>query len=135
MTLVFNTSDGAAFSKIRKLQLETAIITRNRLKSLVHRAKDLKIGHLVQHSKDKAEDLQKICYDLKIKPHEAVYIGNDDSDVACMSIAGYSFAPADAEEKAKQAAHFILKRKGGEGVVREFVEEFLLKPSGFHNKE
>lgn len=127
ISVAFNTTDGRAFGMLRRAGYETAIITANKLKSLEHRSKDLKVGFFVNEAKDKALELQKICYQLKIKPHEAIYIGNDESDIPAMSIVKYSFVPADAEERAKKAATIILHRKGGEGVLREVVENYLLK--------
>jgi len=42
-----------------------------------------------------------------------------------MEAAGFSACPADAEESARSAATVVLKKKGGRGAVREFIELVL----------
>ena len=52
-------------------------------------------------------------------------MGDDEPDVPMMQAAGFSACPADAEESARRAATVVLKRKGGRGAVREFIEILL----------
>lgn len=54
-----------------------------------------------------------------------VYLGNDINDLAVMSRAGYSVAPADAHPLVRKIAHLVLVQRGGEGFVRAFVEQWL----------
>ena len=42
-----------------------------------------------------------------------------------MEICGYSVCPSDSHYKIKQIADIVLESKGGEGVVRELVENIL----------
>jgi 3-deoxy-D-manno-octulosonate 8-phosphate phosphatase (KDO 8-P phosphatase) len=43
-----------------------------------------------------------------------------------MRAVGLAVCPADAVNKIKLIAHLILTRKGGEGCIRELVDEYLL---------
>ena len=54
------------------------------------------------------------------------YIGDDINDVDILSRAGLSAAPADAVPSAKKAAKIILQKKGGEGCIREFIENYII---------
>jgi len=42
-----------------------------------------------------------------------------------MRISGFSVCPADSHPEIKKISNFILKTKGGEGVVRELLEDVL----------
>lgn len=53
------------------------------------------------------------------------YIGDDINDVEAIRIVGYGFAPADAIPQVREVAKYVTQAKGGEGVIREIVEQFL----------
>ena len=53
------------------------------------------------------------------------YFGNDLNDLGAMSIAGTSFAPADAHPMIKEIATNNLESLGGQGFVREGIELIL----------
>ena len=42
-----------------------------------------------------------------------------------MKLCGLKICPSDSNNKIKKIANIILKTKGGNGVVREFVEKVL----------
>lgn len=54
-----------------------------------------------------------------------VYLGNDLNDLPVMRRAGFSVAPSDAHPIVKDVATWVLKRPGGRGCIREFVEGLL----------
>lgn len=56
---------------------------------------------------------------------QLVYAGNDLNDLAAMTRAGFSVAPADAHDRVKQVASVVLPQRGGEGFVRAFAERLL----------
>ena len=49
------------------------------------------------------------------------YIGDDINDVDVIEMVGCGCAPADAMPEAKEAADYVTKAKGGDGVIREVV--------------
>jgi len=55
----------------------------------------------------------------------AVFVGNDYPDVPCMVKAQVSCAPQDASAGALGIADIILKKNGGDGVVREVLNYML----------
>jgi 3-deoxy-D-manno-octulosonate 8-phosphate phosphatase (KDO 8-P phosphatase) len=57
-----------------------------------------------------------------------VYLGNDLNDLPVLERAGFSVAPEDAHPLVKRRASLVLRRRGGEGFVRAFVEELLGVP-------
>ena len=56
---------------------------------------------------------------------ETCYIGDDLPDVPVMRRAALAVAPADAGTDAREAAHWILHCRGGQGAVRELTERLL----------
>jgi 3-deoxy-D-manno-octulosonate 8-phosphate phosphatase KdsC-like HAD superfamily phosphatase len=42
-----------------------------------------------------------------------------------MNTVGLAACPIDAMEKIKQTSHLILTKKGGDGCVREFLDEYM----------
>ena len=56
-------------------------------------------------------------------------MGDDLVDVPVFRQVGFAVAPADAEEHARLAAHWVTRRRGGQGAVRETID-LVLKASG-----
>ena len=75
---------------------------------------ELKPEALLQLSESKGYDLSQI-----------LYVGNDLNDFHVMKICGYSACPADSHKKIKELSNVVLNTRGGEGVVRELLEEVL----------
>jgi len=125
----FNTRDGKGFEIIRNKGIKTAIITSENTKMVEQRAKKLKIDFLFQgkHHGGKLEAIQQICKSEKFKLSEVAYIGDDINCFEALSNVGFPACPNDAMEQIKKIDGIkILNKKGGEGVVREFIELLLL---------
>ena len=54
-----------------------------------------------------------------------LFVGNDLNDLEVMKYSGYSACPSDSHRSIIEIADFELKKKGGEGVVREIIEDIL----------
>ena len=74
---------------------------------------------------NKEKLLGKICKKFKITKNEIAYIGDDINDLKIMELVGFSATPNDGIEDVKKIAHYICKRKGGEGVLREVADLIL----------
>ena len=57
-------------------------------------------------------------------------MGDDIPDLEVMKAVGVPVCPADADSEIKQVAAYISHRKGGEGCVRDVIEQVLR----LHNK-
>ena len=71
--------------------------------------------------------LNKYCKEKEICLEKVVYIGNDLNDLEVMKIVGLPIAPFDAYAEIKEISKYILKTKGGFGVVRELYTLILEK--------
>lgn len=121
----FNTRDGMGMELLRNRGILTGIITREQTEIVSQRAKKLQVDILVQGCRNKLPALQHILMERNLKASEVAYIGDDLNDVEVLGHVGFSAAPADAAEEAKNNAHYICSTKGGEGCFREFAEVIL----------
>jgi 3-deoxy-D-manno-octulosonate 8-phosphate phosphatase (KDO 8-P phosphatase) len=64
--------------------------------------------------------------ELGIDMHEVAIIGDDVNDLPIMKKAGFSACPSDAVQVVKQHVNLILSTKGGQGCIREFIDNYLL---------
>lgn len=128
----FNTSDSAGVLFLRHLKIPVAIITGEDTRIVERRARKLKIDYLFQGVQDKVAVASELLASLKIDWSEAAYIGDDLGDIALLRKVGLSAAPANAPDYVKNKVHWVMKKQGGEGAFREFVERIL---AGQHNME
>lgn len=123
----FSARDGMAVGICREHNIEYGIISAGHSAALVEaRAKVLKINLVYVGYTPKIEILKKWLKELNLSTEQVAYIGDDITDIKIMEVVGLSACPSDAAKKAKEAADIVLKNNGGNGCVREFVEEILL---------
>lgn len=121
----FNVLDGAGCALARLGGLQTAWVTARQSKLLARRAQECRISFLLQNQKKKLPALQQLLTQTGLATNEAAYIGDDLVDVPVMEQVGIAIAVPNAIAEVKRAAHFITKRPGGYGAVREVIELIL----------
>ena len=122
----FNFQDGMGFKLLREAGIKTAIITSEETKIVKKRADKLKVDYLSMGNWQKLDFIKNICNELDIKLDEVAYIGDDINDIELLSAVGIKACPKNAVQKVKNIENIIiLKAKGGDGAVREFIELIL----------
>ncbi len=121
----FNVKDGLAIKSAQKYGIETAIITGRQSKIVERRAKELGITHLFQGQKRKLECLWALTEKLGITLEETAAIGDDLNDLQMLDACGLSAMPADGSALIEPYVKVRLTKNGGEGAVREFIEEIF----------
>ena len=115
-------ADGLAFDVLRKLNKPAFILSTENNPVVTMRAKKLKIP-AIQGVSDKVEAIKELAdrknYDLK----NILYVGNDLNDYLVMQVCGYTACPIDSHPRIKEISENILTAKGGNGVVRELLEQ------------
>ncbi|HYB52705.1 MAG TPA: HAD-IIIA family hydrolase [Thermoanaerobaculia bacterium] len=124
---VFDTKDGHGTKMALAAGLEVAWISGRTSRATAVRARDLGVRHCYQGVKDKLARYRQLCRGWDIPHGETAVMGDDEPDAAMMERAGFSACPADATPAAKRAADRVLRRAGGRGAVREFVELVLAR--------
>ena len=125
----FHTRDGMAVELLLQKNIKTIIITREKSKIVISRAKKINVFKVYSGIKQKDKILNQICTKFKVAPNEIVFIGDDINDEKIMKLVGLSFAPSDATQTIKNIADIITNARGGQGVLREVTDEILLSQS------
>ncbi|HJV78956.1 MAG TPA: 3-deoxy-8-phosphooctulonate synthase [Paludibacter sp.] len=124
----FNTHDGMGLQLIRTKGIKTGIITSEDTKLVERRFQKLKLDYLYQGKREggKLASVKEICEKEGIALSEVAYIGDDVNCFELLSSVGMAACPADALDAIKNIPGIIqMKKKGGEGCVREFVEMIM----------
>ena len=122
----FHTRDGMAVELLLQKNIKTIIVTREKSKIAVSRAKKIKIFKVYSGIKQKEAILNQICTKFKVTPDEIVFIGDDVNDEKIMKLVGLSVAPSDAINTIKNIANITTNASGGKGVLREIADMVLL---------
>lgn len=124
----FNIKDGYAIAHmLPEMGIIPVIITGRKSKIVENRAKELGIIELYQGVVNKLDQLKKVAEKYKAATEEIAYIGDDLNDLECIEYCGVAVCPADAVEKVKRKVTYVCQSNGGEGAVREFITEQLIK--------
>lgn len=121
----FNTRDGMGFQLLREAGIKTGIITSEDTHIVANRAKKLKVDFLHQGKRNggKLVVAKEICEQLGITLDEVAYIGDDINCMELLEAVGVKACPGDACEEVKDIpGMMVMKKNGGEGCVREFIE-------------
>lgn len=124
----FNTRDGKGLELLRGKSIKTGIVTSEITEIVKRRAEKLKIDFLYQGKKHggKLDAAKDICRQLDISIDEVAYIGDDINCYELLSSVGVAACPSDANDEIKNIPNIIqLNKRGGEGVVREFIQLLL----------
>ena len=126
----FNTKDGMAIIHLTKSNFQVAIISSGfKGEAVSKRAEMLGIQNCTVSRAPKIETLTKLCVEQGISLENVAMIGDDINDLDVMQKIGFSACPRDAVNRIKKNSTIILNKKGGEGCVREFIDEYLLETS------
>jgi YrbI family 3-deoxy-D-manno-octulosonate 8-phosphate phosphatase len=122
----FNAKDGMGILQLTKTGFQVGIISSGFKGELVKkRADTLKIQHFYLGREHKLDILKQWCEKLNISLAQVAMIGDDVNDLEVMQAIGFSACPADATTKILEQVDCILSKKGGEGCVREFIEDVM----------
>jgi len=75
----------------------------------------------------KLEVLTAWCRELSLDLSQVAYVGDDVNDLEVMRAVGLAACPADAARGVASVCHIALTKKGGEGCVRELLEDYFLR--------
>ena len=118
----FHTYDSAGVLFAHQKNIPVGIITGETTEIVRRRAEKLKVDFLYQGVKNKVEVANEICQQLGITLDEVAFIGDDLGDIELLKVVGVAGVPASAPAYVRKLTTIPLKKNGGEGVFREFVE-------------
>ncbi|GAB6082177.1 HAD hydrolase family protein [Desulfuromonas carbonis] len=128
-TKAFDVKDGHGLKLLQRAGVRIGIITGRQSRLVEVRAAELGIDILHQGIKDKLEPYRAILAELGLTDAEVAYVGDDVVDLPILRRVGFAATVADAAEDVKPHVHYVCRRPGGRGAVREICD-LLLKESG-----
>jgi 3-deoxy-D-manno-octulosonate 8-phosphate phosphatase (KDO 8-P phosphatase) len=120
-----NVKDGYALQLAVKKGYRIAVISGGTSQSIKHRMHGLKIMDVFIKVDHKIHVYKDYLKKHNLKKEEVMFMGDDIPDLQVMKEAGVVVCPYDAAEEIKALSHYISHLKGGEGCVRDIVEQVL----------
>jgi YrbI family 3-deoxy-D-manno-octulosonate 8-phosphate phosphatase len=118
-----NRSDGIGLQKLKRLGIETVIISTESNPVVSARAQKLKI-RCFQNCEDKRKTLKNVIREFGISLDEVAFVGNDVNDQPCLNHVGLPIVVNDAHSDVVSTARYQTKNPGGHGAVREICDLF-----------
>src|SRR5437667_11229797 len=125
----FNTRDGMGIKMLQAAGLITAFITREKTAIVERRGQKLALPEVHQGVDDKLAVLTTLSKKYGLSLNQVAYIGDDVNDLEALRAVGFSAAPADPMPSVLKPVHYVCKKTGGEGAVRE-IRDLLLAAHG-----
>ena len=120
-----NTKDGFIIKYALDKGFKIFIISGGTNKGVKERLKDLGIEEIFLGEHTKKDTYDKLIKKYNLKKNEIVYMGDDIPDISVMKKIGVPCCPNDAVPDVKQISIYISKKNGGQGCVRDIIEQTL----------
>ena len=124
----YDIQDGLGIALLKLVNVPSAIVTGRVSESVRLRAAELGVA-----ADDVAQDpdgyklagFMRMLERRKLSPEEVAFLGDDFPDMPLLRIVGLPVSVGNAVAEVDVACRHHLKKPGGQGAVREFVEDFL----------
>lgn len=120
-----NIKDGYAMQLAVKKGYKIAIISGGKSEGVPQRLQRLGITDIYMQTKDKVAVFNQLLLEWNLENSQTCYMGDDVPDVEVMQLAGIASCPADACTEVKQVAIYQSIFAGGQGCVRDIIEQTL----------
>jgi len=125
----FHALDGIGLRLLRSFGITTGVITGRKSPATESRGRSLCMSYVFMGFLSKTAPFERVLAETGIKPEETAYIGDDWTDIPVMKRCGLACAPANAVDEVKKYAHYVSRKSGGSGAVREICD-LILKSQG-----
>ncbi|MDZ7741716.1 MAG: HAD hydrolase family protein [Bacteroidota bacterium] len=120
-----NVKDGYAIQLAIKKGYRIAVISGGKSRTIHKRLSALKVTDIFLGANNKLKIFEDYVMKHKLGMDNVLYMGDDIPDYTIMKEVGVATCPADAAEEIKAVSHYISHYKGGEGCVREIIEQVM----------
>jgi 3-deoxy-D-manno-octulosonate 8-phosphate phosphatase (KDO 8-P phosphatase) len=126
---MFEAHDGSGLTVARLMGLRTGVITGRDSPATARRAREMGMEFVHQGQAEKLPAYKEILRQAGVRDDEVCFVGDDLPDLPILERVGLAVAVGNAAPEVKKAAHFVTRKAGGQGAVREVVE-LILKAQG-----
>lgn len=130
-----NVKDGFAIRNAIKSGFPVAVITGGISNRTRLRYKQLGVKHYYQGARNKVECLTDFAGKVKIDVQNILFMGDDLVDFNVMKTVGLPTCPNDAVPEIKEISNYISDKKGGEGCVRDIIEQVMRAQGKWFSEE
>jgi len=117
--------DGYALQLAIKSGYRVAVISGGYSESMRHRCNALKLTDVFLGVENKIRVFEDYIQSIGVSPKEVLYMGDDIPDYQVMLRVGMPVCPADAAEEIRKISRYISHFNGGEGCVRDIIEQAM----------
>jgi 3-deoxy-D-manno-octulosonate 8-phosphate phosphatase (KDO 8-P phosphatase) len=130
-----NLRDGYALQLAVKKGYFVGVISGSNSKEYQKRLKLLGVNEIYLNSRAKLDHYNNFRKKFNLNDSEILFMGDDIPDFEVMKVAGVPVCPSDADSEIKQVATYISDKKGGEGCVRDVIEQVLRLHDNWMNSD
>ena len=120
-----DTKDGYALKCALDQGFKVCIISGGTNEGVRNRLRALGIYDIYLGAHHKGDPFQDLLDSYELSPDEILYMGDDMPDIEIMEQVAVAACPQDAVADVKAISNYISHKKGGEGCVRDIVEQTL----------
>jgi 3-deoxy-D-manno-octulosonate 8-phosphate phosphatase (KDO 8-P phosphatase) len=120
-----NVKDGYGLHQAVMNNYRVVILTGGKGDGIKARMNNIGVTEIFQAVVNKKDTFLQFCEENNIKSEEILYMGDDIPDLEVMTMVGIATCPADAVPEIKQISHYISPFSGGEGAVRDVIEQVM----------
>ncbi|KAF5030794.1 3-deoxy-D-manno-octulosonate 8-phosphate phosphatase KdsC [anaerobic digester metagenome] len=117
--------DGYALQLAIKSGYRVAVISGGYSESMRHRCNALQLTDVFLGVENKIRVFEDYIQRIGVSPEEVLYMGDDIPDYQVMLRVGMPVCPADAAEEIRKISRYISHFNGGEGCVRDIIEQVM----------
>jgi 3-deoxy-D-manno-octulosonate 8-phosphate phosphatase (KDO 8-P phosphatase) len=120
-----NVKDGYAMKTALNKGYRICIISGGTNKAVKSRLAALGIQDIYLGAHDKIKQYNELVDKYDLKPENVIYMGDDIPDYPVMQKVSLPCCPNDAVPEIQKISKYISNKKGGEGCVRDVIEQVL----------
>jgi len=120
-----NVKDGYAMKNALNKGYRVCIISGGTNEGVRTRLAALGIEDIYLGAHNKIKQYQTLIEKYNLQPENVLYMGDDVPDYPVMKIVGLATCPNDAVREIQEVSKYISDKKGGEGCVRDVIEQVL----------
>jgi YrbI family 3-deoxy-D-manno-octulosonate 8-phosphate phosphatase len=121
----FHIHDGLGIRLWQKTGLRFGVVTSRNSHIVMVRCAELGIELVRQGVDKKLPAVRQLVSELGLTAEQVCYIGDDLPDLPVIRWAGLGVAVANATTEVRESASHVTRLPGGEGAVREIIEQIL----------
>jgi 3-deoxy-D-manno-octulosonate 8-phosphate phosphatase (KDO 8-P phosphatase) len=118
----FSVRDGYGIKLLQEAGVAIAVLSGGDVQSGRDRCASLGITHAYFGIADKVAVFRDVAGTLNVTAEETAFIGDELVDVPLLQQVGFAATVPDAVEEVRAVVHYVTRRPGGDGAVRELCD-------------